>query len=207
VGHCLIKDVIRIGAPRGSGHAVNPDETPDESRRLAIAVAVGCAFVGFTLRYLAREHATIDAVHYLIPWYAFARDHGIGGLGEAFTNYTPFYSYLLLITAQFDWFGQPLSLVKVISAVFEFGCAIVVAQIVWRATKAPLRASLAFCGVWLAPTVIFNGAVWGQADSIWTFFTLVSVSLFMQDRNGVLPFAVAFSVKAQACSWGHSCWA
>jgi Gpi18-like mannosyltransferase len=198
----LTKDVIRIGAPRGSGHAVNPDETPDESRRLAIAVAVGCAFVGFTLRYLAREHATIDAVHYLIPWYAFARDHGIGGLGEAFTNYTPFYSYLLLITAQFDWFGHPLSLVKMISAVFEFGCAIVVAQIVWRATKAPLRASLAFCCVWLAPTVIFNGAVWGQADSIWTFFALVSVSLFMQDRNGVLPFAVAFSVKAQGVFLG-----
>ncbi|MGZ5165787.1 MAG: hypothetical protein ACXWCQ_35275, partial [Burkholderiales bacterium] len=80
--------------------------------------------------------------------------------------------------------------------------AIVVAQIVWRATKAPLRASLAFCGVWLAPTVIFNGAVWGQADSIWTFFTLVSVSLFMQDRNGVLPFAVACSVKAQGVFLG-----
>jgi Gpi18-like mannosyltransferase len=201
-GHLGGCQIIRIGSPRGSGHFVNPDETPDESRRLAIAVAVGCAFVGLTLRYLALEHATIDAVHYLIPWYVFARDHGVRGLGEAFTNYTPFYSYLLLIAAQFDWSGQPLSLVKVISAVFEFGCAIVVAQIVWRATKAPLHASLAFCGVWLAPTVIFNGAVWGQADSIWTFFTLVSVSLFIQDRNGVLPFAVACSVKAQGVFLG-----
>jgi Gpi18-like mannosyltransferase len=202
VDDCVIKDIIRIGAPRGSGHSVNPDDTPDESRRLAIAVAVGCTFVGLALRYLAREHATTDAVQYLIPWYVFARDHGVGGLGEAFTNYTPFYSYLLLIAAQFDWLGQPLSLVKVISAVFEFGCAIVVAQIVWRATRAPLRASLAFCSVWLAPTVIFNGAVWGQADSIWTFFTLLSVSLFMQGRNGVLPFAVAFAVKAQGVFLG-----
>jgi Gpi18-like mannosyltransferase len=192
----VIEDVIRISASRGPVHSVDPDEAPDANRRLSIAVAVGCAFMGLTLRYLAREHTTIDAVHYLIPWYAFARDHGIGGLGEAFTNYTPFYSYLLLIAAQFDWLGQPLSLVKAISAVFEFGCAIVVAQIVWRHTKAPMRASLAFCAVWLAPTVIFNGAVWGQADSIWTFFTLVSVSLFMQDRNGVLPFAVAVSIKA-----------
>jgi Gpi18-like mannosyltransferase len=202
VGDCVIKDIIRIGAPRGSGHSVNPDDTPDESRRLAIAVAVGCTFVGLALRYLAREHATTDAVQYLIPWYVFARDHGVGGLGEAFTNYTPFYSYLLLIAAQLDWLGQPLSLVKAISAVFEFGCAIVVAQIVWRATRAPLRASLAFCGVWLAPTVIFNGAAWGQADSIWTFFTLLSVSLFMQGRNGVLPFAVAFAVKAQGVFLG-----
>jgi Gpi18-like mannosyltransferase len=188
----VIKDIIRVGGLRGSGHCVNPDETPDKCWRLAIAVAVGCGSVGLALRYLAREHATVDAIQYLIPWYAFARDHGVGGLGEAFTNYAPFYSYLLLIAAQFDWLGQPLSLVKVISAIFELGCAIVVAQMVWRATKAPLRTSLAFCSVWLAPTVIFNGAVWGQADSIWTFFTLASVALFIQDRNGVLPFAVAF---------------
>jgi Gpi18-like mannosyltransferase len=198
----VTKDIIGIGAPRGSGHSFNPEEAPDEDRRLAIAIAVGCTFIGLTLRYLARGHATTDAVEYLIPWYAFARDHGVGGLGEAFTNYTPFYSYLLLITAQFDGLGQPLSLVKAISVVFEFGCAIVAAQIVWRSTKTPMRASLAFCGVWLAPTVIFNGAVWGQADSIWTFFTLVSVSLFMQDRNGVLPFAVAVSVKAQGVFLG-----
>ncbi|WP_244561262.1 hypothetical protein [Bradyrhizobium canariense] len=46
-------------------------------------------------------------------------------MAEAFTNYTPFYSYLLLIPARFDWLGQPLSLVKTISAVFELSCAIV----------------------------------------------------------------------------------
>ncbi len=201
-GDCVTRDSIGVSLTGGAGDCVNPDATPEASRRLAIAVAVGCAFVGLALRYLAREHATTDAVDYLIPWYAFARDHGIGGLGRAFTNYTPFYSYLLLVAAQFDGLGQPLALVKAISAVFEFGCAIVAAQIVWQATKAPWRASMAFCGVWLAPTVIFNGAVWGQADSIWTFFTLVSVSWFMQDRNGVLPFAVAFAVKAQAVFLG-----
>jgi hypothetical protein len=141
--------LIGTGAPGGPGVSVNPGEAPDERRRIAIAVAVGCAFVGLTLRYLTRDRATIDAVQYLVPWYVFARDHGAGGLSEAFTNYTPFYSYLLLIAAQFDWLGQPLSLVKAISAVFEFGCAIVVAQIVWRTTKAPIRASVAFCGVGL----------------------------------------------------------
>jgi Gpi18-like mannosyltransferase len=185
------------GTPREADRSVNPDETPGTSRWLAVALAAGCACVGVALRYLVREHATTDAVQYLIPWYSFARDHGVAGLDEAFTNYTPFYSYLLLIAAQFDGLGLPLSLVKAISATFEFGCAIVVAQIVWRATRVPLRASLAFCGVWLAPTVLFNGAVWGQADSIWTLFTLLSVSLFMQGRNGVLPFAMSCAIKAQ----------
>ncbi|EHR04599.1 hypothetical protein [Bradyrhizobium sp. WSM471] len=153
------------------GPGTNSDDT---NSRLAIALLMVCGFAGLALRYLAREHATDDAIQFLIPWYAFARSHGIGALAEPFTNYTPFYSYLLLIAARFDWLGQPLSLVKAISAVFELGCAIAVAQIVWRATRVPLRASVAFCAVWLAPTVLFNGAMWAQADSIWAFFTLVA---------------------------------
>lgn len=197
----MISDTIEISAVRDPCHRVNPDEKLPAGWRIPIAVALGCGLIGLVLRYLAREHATADAAVY-ITWYTFARDHGIGGLAEAFTNYTPFYSYLLLIATRFDWLGQPLSLVKAISVIFEFGCAIVVAQMVWRITKAPLRASLAFCAVWLAPTVLFNGAMWGQADSIWTFFVLVSVARFMRDRNGVLPFAAACSVKAQGVFLG-----
>ena len=197
----MVKDTIDIGAARDPHHRVNQDETLPERWRIPIAVAIGCGLIGIALRYLAREHATADAAEY-ITWYTFARNHGIGGLAEAFTNYTPFYSYLLLIATRFDWLGQPLSLVKMISAIFELGCAIVVAQMVWRFTKVPLRASLAFCAVWLAPTVLFNGAMWGQADSIWTFFALVSVAMFMRDRNGVLPFALACSVKAQGVFLG-----
>ncbi|MCK1363494.1 hypothetical protein [Bradyrhizobium sp. 62] len=198
----MTNDIVGSDAIRGAGHDVKADKTPPNHWPLAIAVAIGCGLVGLALRYFARKHATDDAIQHLIPWYVFARDHGVAGLAEAFTNYTPFYSYLLLIAARFDWLGEPLSHVKAISAVFELGCAITVAQIVWRATKLPLRASLAFSAVWLAPTVIFNGAVWAESDSIWTFFTLVSVALFMQDRNGVASFAMAFSVKAQGVFLG-----
>jgi len=190
-----------VGAPRGLDRCIHPDKAL-ATKPLAIALALVCGLAGLALRYLVREYANSDAFQFLIPWYTFARDQGIGALAEPFTNYTPFYSYLLLMAAPFDWLGQPLSLVKIISAIFELGCAIVAAQIVWRTTKVPLRTSLAFSAVWLAPTVIFNGALWGQADSIWTFFTLVSVALFMRDRNGVLPFAMAFSVKAQGAFLG-----
>lgn len=198
----MTEKTIGIGTLPEPGRCIGPNETLPTNAPLAIVLATMCGLAGLTLRYLAREHANVDAFQFLIPWYAFARDHGVGALAESFTNYTPFFSYLLLIAARFDWLGQPLSLVKSISAIFEFGCAIVVAQMVWRATKVPLRASLAFCAIWLAPTVIFNGALWGQADSIWTFFTLISVALFMRDRNGMLPFAVAFSVKAQGVFLG-----
>ncbi len=194
-------DTIKIGALHDPYHRVTPDQSLPEKWRIPIAAAVACALVGLALRYLAREHATADAAEY-ITWYTFARNHGIAGLAEAFTNYTPFYSYLLLIATRLDWLGQPLSLVKTISAVFEFGCAIVVGRMVWRVTRAPLRACLGFGAVWLAPTVLFNGAMWGQADSIWAFFVLISVAMIMRGQNGVLPFAVGCSVKAQAVFLG-----
>jgi Gpi18-like mannosyltransferase len=162
---------------------------------------IACGLVGIALRYLGREHATADTAEY-VTWYVFARDHGVGGLAEAFTNYTPLYSYFLLIVTKLDWLGQPLSLVKMMSAIFELGCAIVVARMVWQLTKVPLRASVAFGAIWLAPTVLFNGAMWAQADSIWTFFALLSVAMFMRERNGVLPFAIGCSVKAQGVFLG-----
>ncbi|MBR0957872.1 hypothetical protein JQ566_10995 [Bradyrhizobium japonicum] len=198
----MTRNTIAIGTQPGPGRRVNPDDALPKTSQLAIVLMLACGFAGIALRYLAREHTNIDTFQFLIPWYVFARDHGIGGLAEPFTNYSPFYSYLLLIAARFDWLGQPLSLVKALSAMFELGCAIVIAQMVWRATRVPLRASMAFCAVWLAPTVLFNGAMWGQADSIWTFFALLSVAMFMRNRNGVLPFAVGCSVKAQGVFLG-----
>lgn len=197
---CVIKDTIEIGALRDPYHRVNQEEALPERWRIPIAVAVGCGLVGLALRYLAREHATADAAWY-ITWYTFARNHGIGGLAEAFTNYTPFFSYLLLIATRFDWLGQPLSLVKMISAIFEFGCAIVVAEMVWRVTQVPLRVPGVLRGVACADGGLQRRNV-GTGRLIWTFFALVSVAMFMRDRNGVLPFAVACSVKAQGVFLG-----
>lgn len=194
-----MKDAVETSA--FPSHRAPPDETVLERWLVPAALIVACGLVGIALRYLVREHATADTAEY-VTWYVFARDYGVGGLAEAFTNYTPLYSYFLLIVTKLDWLGQPLSLVKMMSAIFELGCAIVVARMVWQLTKVPLRASVAFGAIWLAPTVLFNGAMWAQADSIWTFFALVSVAMFMRDRNGVLPFAVGCSVKAQGVFLG-----
>lgn len=199
---CVTNEPIESDALCEASHRADPNQSRPERWRIPIALMLACGLAGVALRYLAREHTNVDTFQFLMPWYAFARDHGIGGLAETFTNYSPFYSYLLLIATRFDGLAQPLSLVKALSAIFELGCAIVVALMVWRATRVPLRAAMAFCAIWLAPTVLFNGAMWGQADAIWTFFALLSVAMFMRNRNGVLPFAVGCSVKAQGVFLG-----
>jgi Gpi18-like mannosyltransferase len=167
------------------------------------AAALGAAMLlGLGLRLAVWSYATSDVGDYLQPWYAFARDHGWRALGSGFTNYTPFYSYLLIAITAFDGRAPSLLLIKAISFAFEFGTALVAYRFVLRATQSRNRAGLALVASWLAPAVFYNGALWGQADSVWTFFVVLSVYLFSVGRNGALPFGLAFAVKAQAVFLG-----
>jgi Gpi18-like mannosyltransferase len=165
--------------------------------------AVGAALLlGLGFRLAVWSHATSDANLYLKPWYAFAHEHGWKALGVGFTNYTPFYSYLLIAVTGFDGLAPPLLLVKAISFAFEFATAALAYRFVLTATGSRSRASVALAAAWIAPSVLYNGALWGQADSIWTFFIVLSAYLFSTGRNGVLPFATAFAVKAQGVFLG-----
>ena len=161
----------------------------------------GLAFiVGSALRLPGLPYATPDAHAFLIPWYDFAREHGLGALGHAFTNYTPVFSYLLLVATAFDGVAPPLTLVKAISFAFEFGCAVLASRLVGLVDPRPIKAALAFAAVWTAPSVLHNGSVWGQADSIWTFFVLLALLCCARGGmiTGVLAFGVAAAIKAQA---------
>src|SRR5690349_9187644 len=159
---------------------------------------------GLVCRYATLDHKTADATLYLLPWYELVREHGIAILGRTFTNYTPFYGYLLFIASRFDGWAEPWYLIKAISFFFEFGCAAVAARLVsFGHARAPMPA-IAFVCVWLAPTVLYNGALWGQADSLWTFFCLLSVYSLCREKPGlaVIAFGIAFAIKAQAVFLG-----
>jgi Gpi18-like mannosyltransferase len=170
---------------------------PTNINRTIVAASL---VAGLACRYATLDQVTGDTGKFLLPWYEFARVHGVASLGQAFTNYTPFYSYLLLAATKFDGLFEPWHLIKAISLVFEFGCAVIAARIVAVGEGSRYAPAIAFAACWLAPTVLFNGAVWGQADSIWTFFVLLSVYFVCRDKPiiGIIAFAVGFAVKAQA---------
>lgn len=166
--------------------------------------AAAAMLVGAALRYPGLGYVTSDATDYLLPWYAYGRLHGVEALGHAFTNYTPAFSYLLLGAAAFDGLAEPLTLVKWISFLFEFGCAVAAAGIAWTVGRRPLATAGAASAVWLAPSVLHNGAWWGQSEAIWTFFLLLAILAFLRDRPGLgaVAFGAAVSVKLQAVFLG-----
>ena len=84
------------------------------SRRVDLAIVGTAIAAGLICRYAALDYKTADTSAYLLPWYDYARLHGVAALGHTFTNYTPFYSYLLLIATRFDGIAAPWYLIKAI---------------------------------------------------------------------------------------------
>ena len=169
--------------------------------RLIVAVAV---LVGLAIRWSALDYEVFDAEAFLRPWYEHARRHGLASLGHEFTNYTPAFSYLLLGATLFDGLAPALTLIKGISFVFELATAILATCLVRVIEPRPLRPVLAFAAVWLLPSVLHNGAFWGQADAIWTALLLASLLALCHARPllAIVLFGVAVSVKASAVFFG-----
>jgi Gpi18-like mannosyltransferase len=157
---------------------------------------------GLGARLLLIGNVSEDARDAFLVWYEYAHAHGAAALRVNFTNYQPFYSYLLLLLAQLDRLAPPLVLIKAASAVFELGCAMIAANIVHVTGGERKMAALSFACVWLAPTVLVNGAYWAQTESMWTLFVLLSIRLFLVGRNGVPAFGFSFAVKAQGAFLG-----
>lgn len=180
---------------------MNSDLLSHQNRSTAfVAVAL---IVGLMMRYALLDVTSLDKDVYHLPWYAFARDHGWGSLGERFTNYTPFYSYLLIPLTKLDGLADPWHLMKAMSLPFELGCAVLGAMLVGRAGGNRTAATFAFAAIWLAPIQMFNGAGWAQTDSMWACFLLLATLLASDRRElfAVIAFGVALSIKAQAIFW------
>jgi Gpi18-like mannosyltransferase len=89
--------------------------------------------------------------------------------------------------------------IKIPSVVFEFVCAGLVYRMVGLKYADRRIATLAFLAVLMAPTVVVNGSVWGQADSIYTAMLLACIYGLMTGRAvaAMLALGAALALKFQ----------
>lgn len=135
---------------------------------------------------------------YLEPWVNFIKSHGyFNSLQYDFYNYTPPYIFILIVIAKLGF--SPLYSIKIVSVIFEYILAYYIGKIIYLKylDKKWILTSLAL--VPLIPTVILNGAFWGQCDSIYSTFVVMSFYFLLQKKNflSLLFLGIAFSFKAQ----------
>jgi Gpi18-like mannosyltransferase len=183
-------------------HRSDTDGTLDIATIRPIDYAAAALVVVFAayVRYMFRNFITSDFNEYTSIWYAAVQEHGFAAAGTPVSNYTPPYLYLLYLTSVAFPHLPAVMAVKIPSIAFDLVCAGLVFLIVRMRYRTGLLPVWAALTVVMAPTVICNSALWGQADSIYAGFLLACILLLMQGRGALamIAFALGLSIKFQS---------
>lgn len=165
---------------------------------LLLLLPVGAAML---FRALSLDYAGSDYNNFLSGWYRYFQENGgFGAVAHSVGDYNVPYLYFM---AFISYLSMPdLYAIKLFSLVFDvilaWGCFRLVHVLTGgRRGAAPL---IAFAAALLLPTVVLNGALWGQCDGIYGALCVHAAALLLEGKNkaSVALMALAFSFKLQA---------
>ncbi len=167
--------------------------------KAALFTAVGLIVAAMVLRGLCMDHETLDYQDFLTRWVKIFREQGgFRALRYSIGNYNVPYLYFL---AAFSYSSvRDLYLIKLLSIFFDVMLAWGVMRTVYCFTDRRATVLAAFFVTLFLPTVVLNGAYWGQCDSIYVSFAVWSVYFALKDRPiaSVCMIALSFAFKLQA---------
>lgn len=157
-----------------------------------------------TLAILARltliDYQSGDYTIFLVKWWDHINSRGLSNAYSVkFADYSPLYTYFLGLATLFT--SQALLGIKIITFLFDFIGAIWLFKLTQKIyPNNRYVAYFLFFLLLFLPSVIMNGALWGQCDIIFTSFLVASLYYLMQNKGflAIIMFAIAFSFKIQA---------
>ena len=163
---------------------------------LIVAFAAGCY-----VRISLRNYISPDMWNYLYPWYDEIKNNGgLSALRQQVGNYNVLYQFII---ALFTYLPIVRAFAyKMLSIAFDLLLAATVGLHVYDRSdeQSVLKAVIGFSAVWLSPIVIMNSSMWGQCDSIYTFFVVMSLFSLEKERfnKAFILLGVALAFKLQA---------
>ena len=142
------------------------------------------------------DFVTADYVSFLSGWTQMFREGGVGMLARNVGDYNLLYQYALLIIANVPL--HDLYLIKLLTVIFDYLLALVMMRAARRFGGE--RAALpVFLVVLALPTALLDGACWGQCDSVYVFFVVLSLYMLETERpvRSAVALAIAFAFKLQ----------
>ncbi len=165
------------------------------SKYIVVALVV---FVALFLRHFLLPLETYDYTTFLSKWYDQVHQYGFQGLRDSFANYNAPYLYLLWIVSNLPI--DKLVGIKLITIFFDLVLAVVIYLFIRSFRKDGNYALYGALGSLFLPTVLLNGAFWGQCDTIYTSFALLSLLYAYKQKQllswGFFGAAIAFKLQA-----------
>ena len=159
-------------------------------------IAIG---VAFSVRACLMNYRSGDYNTFLAHWVEYFRiSGGFKGFSESVGNYNVPYMYFLALFSHIPL--NDLHLIKLLSISFDVVLAFAMMKLAGIFTSSTLKRLTAYLITLLLPTVIINGSMWGQCDSIYTSLALLAFWLALSDRPklSMVFMALSFGFKLQA---------
>ena len=154
------------------------------------------AAVAMLARVSMLDFITADYNSFLSGWLDIFREGGFKMLAQNVGDYNLIYQYFLLLITKVNL--HDLYLIKLISVAFDYALALVMMRAAghFGGEKAKLPV---FSLMLIYPTVLLDGACWGQCDSVYVFFIVLSLYLLATHRptGSAAALSVAFAFKLQ----------
>ena len=159
-------------------------------------LVIGLAFAlrGGQMNYQSGDYNT-----FLVNWVNYFRTNGgFYGFSESVGNYNVPYLYFLALFSYIPL--NDLYLIKLLSIFSDVVLAFGMMKLSSVFTRSVPKQLAAYLITLLLPTVIINGAMWGQCDSIYTALAVLALWLALTDRPklSMVFMALSFGFKLQA---------
>ena len=168
-------------------------EKPDSGMMLFTGLVMAVLMLARTAML---DYQTADYLSFLAGWTQVFREGGFHTLAENVGDYNLIYQYLLLIISKTPI--KDLYLIKYFSVIFDFLLALVMMRAagLYAGRQARTPALLVTLAM---PTVLIDGACWGQCDPVYVFFIVMSLYMLETDRpyRSAISLAIAFAFKLQ----------
>lgn len=170
-------------------------------KNIDILMVISIILIALVVRYFLLSYESKDYLNFLQPWFYEMKDAGgLSGLANYPGDYNVPYMVIMALLTYLK--VNPLISIKLVSIFFDFLLAFIIGKFVYdiRDDKnKSLSAILSFGITLFLPTVLLNGAFWGQCDVIYTTF-LVLAFYFLYKENMLLSFislGISFAFKLQ----------
>ncbi len=134
-----------------------------------------------------------------VSWMNTAREHGVSDFYQkTWSDYPPMNVYLFWALGNISQ-GNEIIVLKITSVLFDLAAGVLIFYILREKLRFK-KSFTAFLFYVFNPATIFNTAIWGQLDSIYAFFLLLSIYFLAEKKVNfsAIAFAVSILLKPQA---------